>query len=261
MYMVILAAGQGTRLRPLTDTWPKCLVEVGGRALLDWQLSVARRVGIHDIAVVRGYKKEAIDRPNVTCFENPAYSTTNMVETLWCAESVFDDGFIVSYGDIIYEAFVLEHLLAAKHAISVVVDQGWQAYWERRFENVLDDAETLQVDESDRIFSIGQKPDSLEQIEGQYIGLTAFRGEGVEVVRSVYRRAHQEAARGCNPLRGQRPFHKLYMTDILQGIIDSGFPVYQVPVQRKWLEIDSLKDLELAERSIRIHGDSFRITR
>ncbi|MFC1902369.1 phosphocholine cytidylyltransferase family protein, partial [Chloroflexota bacterium] len=167
--------------------------------------------------------------------------------------------FIVSYGDIIYEPVVLEQLLAADHAISVIIDRGWELYWKQRFENVLDDAETLQVDKSGCIISIGQKPLSIEQIEGQYIGLTAFKGEGVEVLRSVYHQAQLEAVGGQYPLRGERPFCKLYMTDILQGIIDSGFPVHQVPVWRAWLEIDSLKDIELAERSIEIDGDTFKI--
>ena len=257
--MIILAAGQGTRLRPLTNSRPKCLVEVSGKALLDWQLSVARKVGIHDIAVVRGYRKEAIDRAGIIFFENPAYESTNMVETLWIAESVFNDGFVVSYGDIIYEPLVLECLLTANHAISVVVDQEWQSYWERRFKNILDDAETLQVEKSGRIKCIGQEPSNIGEIDGQYIGLTMFKGEGVDALRSVYSQAKKEAAEGRNPLRGQRPFPMLYMTDILQGIIDSGFPVHQVPVQRGWLEVDSQKDLELAEHLIEAGLNSFTI--
>jgi len=260
MYLIILAAGRGNRLRPLTDSRPKCMVEVGGRALLDWQLAVARKAGMRDIAIIRGYKKEAINRAGITYFENAAYDTTNMVDTLWYAESIFDEGFIVSYGDIIYTPLVLEQLLKTDDAINVVVDKGWQSYWEQRFENVLNDAETLEVDVNGRIISIGQHPISLEQIRGQYIGLTAFRREGVDALRSVYQQAQRESAEGRYPLRGQRPLHKLYMTDILQGIIDSGFPVNQVAIQRGWLEIDSLNDLELAERSIEIHGDMFTIT-
>lgn len=255
----MLAAGQGARMRPLTDKQPKCLIQVGGKALLDRQISVSRSVGIRDIAVVRGYLKDSINFPDITYFENQAYATTNMVATLWCAESIFDNGFIASYGDIIYEPFVLERLLASDHAVSVVIDQKWKMYWERRFKNVLDDAETLQVDRAGRITSIGQKPDSIDQIDGQYIGLTMFKGEGVDILRTVYVDAQQEADQGLNPLRGQRSPGMLYMTDILQGIIDTGFPIHQVVVDRGWLEIDSLKDLEVANRSIEVDGDKFTI--
>ena len=259
--MVILAAGQGTRLRPLTDSRPKCLLEVKGRALLDWQLSVAREVGIGNVSVVRGYMKEAIDRPGVVYFDSPAYETTNMVETLWCAESVFGDAVVVSYGDILYEPFVLEQLLSADHPVDVVVDRRWRSYWEQRFEDVLEDAESLLVDSSGRITSIGQRSDNLEEIQGQYIGLTAFRGEGVEALRSVYRSARQEASEGRNPLRGQHPLSGLYMTDMLQGIIDSGFMVHQVPIQGGWLEIDSQRDLKLAECYMELRDGGFRIAR
>ena len=259
MDMIILAAGQGTRLRPLTDNVPKCLVEVNGKSILDWQLQVARQAGISNIAVIRGYRKEAIDRSGVIYFENPLYDKTNMVETVMCAETIFKDGFIISYGDVIYERSVLENLLAAENPINVVVDMDWQKYWEKRFENVLDDAETLQFDAEGKITSIGQKPVNIKEIDAQYIGLLSFRGSGVDAWRHVYAQARQEAASGRNPLRGQRPFNMLYMTDMLQGVIDYGFPMHPVPIHRGWVEIDSIKDLEIANQSFEIHGDDFRI--
>lgn len=258
MYMIILAAGQGTRLRPLTDDIPKCLVQVKEKAILDWQLQVARQAGIKDIAIIRGYRKEAIDRTGVTYFENPLFDKTNMVETLMCAESVFKDGFIVSYGDIIYEKAVLERLLSANQSINVVVDMDWQKYWEKRFDNVLDDAETLQFDSAGRITSIGQKPKSISEINAQYIGLMSFKGAGVDIWRSVYEHAKRESDAGHFPLRGQRPLNMLYMTDMLQGIIDSGCPIQSVPVHRGWVEVDSMKDLEIADQLIEVTEENFR---
>ena len=258
--MIILAAGLGTRLRPLTDSVPKCLVKVGGKTLLDWQLLAARAAGVSNIAIVRGHGSELIERPGVIYFDNPAYETTNMVESLWCAEPVFNEGIIVSYGDIIYEPSVLERLLASEDDIGVVVDRGWRSYWDRRFEDVLSDAETLESDHAGLITSIGQKAVHIEQIGSQYIGLMSFRGLGVNALREVHQRAHREAARGRKPLRGQRPVHKLYMTDILQGIIDSGFPVHEVPICRGWLEIDSLGDLDLAESLVEVGAQGLTIS-
>lgn len=245
--MIILAAGQGSRLRPLTDDRPKCLVEIHGKPLLEWQLEVARSEGVEKIAVVRGYKEEAIEYPDIEYFSNPLFDSTNMVETLWCAESTFGDSFIVSYGDIIYQPGVLKALLNDPNPISVVVDEGWESYWSARFSNVLDDAETLEMNDQGRILSIGQAPDSLEQIQAQYIGLMAFRGEGVAALRSLYEKAKIQGKDGQNPLRGQRSFENLYMTDILQGLIDDDFPVQSVKVNRGWLEVDSPDDLHLAE--------------
>ena len=260
MYIIILAAGQGTRLRPLTNNLPKCLIEVSGKALLDWQLYAASSLDIRKIGIVTGYMNETVQGRSATYFHNPNYETTNMVETLWCASSIFANKFVVSYGDIIFETDVLDSIVSANnHPISVVVDKGWQPYWERRFDDVLSDAETLQVDTDDYILSIGQKPRSIKEIDGQYIGLMKFQDEGVDILRTVYNNAKQESLEGRYPLRGQRPFQNLYMTDILQGIIDVGFPVHQVSIERGWLEIDTLSDLQLANSVTSVKGDSLII--
>ena len=88
----------------------------------------------------------------------------------------------------------------------------------------------------------------------------AFQGEGIDALCSVYRKAQKEASNGHYPLRGQRPLEGLYMTDLLQGIIDSGFPVHPVNIHRGWLEIDSLSDLELGEQSIRTDNGKLTVT-
>ena len=257
--MIVLAAGEGTRLRPLTDDIPKCLVAVAGSPLLDLQIAVARSRGITDIAVVRGYRKEVIKPEGIKLFDNVDFETTNMVETLWCAESYFDRGFIVSYGDILYEPRVLEVVIRSDHPIGVVVDKGWRGYWQRRFARVLDDAESLSVDAAGRITSIGQRPETADSIEGQYIGLTVFRGEGVRVLRRVYDTLQSSTPEGETVGDTGRLFRKLYMTDLLQAVIDSGFPVREIPIERGWVEIDSLSDHALAESLVTLSGGLPRI--
>ncbi len=259
MYLIILAAGQGTRLKPLTDNKPKCLVEVSSKSILQWQLWSARMAGIEKIAVVRGYRKEMISPAGVTVVDNPDFATTNMVETLWMAEQFFQEGFIVAYGDIIYEPKVLKKLMQAPSGIQVVVDHGWKDYWSRRFSNVLDDAETLRLDEEGQIQEIGQKPNSIEEIEGQYIGLMKFSGDGVEQLKKIYAQAHREEKEGKKPLGKDKSARNLYFTDILQGIIESGYPVHQVPINRHWLEIDSPEDLLVAEKFLQKQDSGFSI--
>jgi choline kinase len=246
MYMIILAAGQGTRLRPLTDNVPKCLIEVNGKSLLDWQLQAASSLDVSNIGIVTGYMNSTVQGRPATYFNNPNYETTNMVETLWCASSIFNNNVVISYGDIIFETNVLDSILSSNHPISVVVDKGWRPYWERRFDNILSDAETLKIDGNNQIRSIGQKPKSVKEIDGQYIGLMKFQDGGVDILRTIYNDAKKASLEGRYPLRGQRPFQNLYMTDMLQGIIDVGFPVHQVSIERGWLEIDTLSDLQLA---------------
>src|ERR1700722_6272642 len=113
MRLVVLAAGQGTRLRPLTDSRPKCLVELAGRPLLEWQIATARTCGIEDIVVVGGYLIECLKAYDVMLLENPDFASKNMVRTLFCARDLFADGFVMSYGDIAYSPAAFDAVLAS----------------------------------------------------------------------------------------------------------------------------------------------------
>ena len=111
MNVIILAAGEGNRLKPLTNDTPKCLVKLFGKSLLDWQLDLFQNLHINDITIVKGYLQEKINFTNVNYFENKNYETTNMIETLFCAREKISDTTIISYGDIIYEKSVIEKLI------------------------------------------------------------------------------------------------------------------------------------------------------
>src|SRR2546429_5169036 len=82
MKAIILAAGQGTRLLPLTEHRPKCMVEIAGKPLLYWQLEVLRNCGVTNIGLVTGYKAQSIDALGVHVFRNADYMSTNMVASL-----------------------------------------------------------------------------------------------------------------------------------------------------------------------------------
>ena len=146
MNAIILAAGQGKRLHPLTLTKPKCMIELFGNSLLEKQLSVFRKCGINDITVVTGYKSETIDFANVTYIENKNFMNTNMIESLFSAVDNFSDSTIVSYGDIIFEERILKKLINSKNDFSIIIDKKWKRYWEIRSNNPINDLESLELD-------------------------------------------------------------------------------------------------------------------
>lgn len=252
--MIVLAAGQGTRLRPLTDDRPKCLVELGGRPLLSWTLSAAKSAGIADVVVVGGYRVETLGKYTDRVIANPHFATTNMVRTLFCAEAEFGDGFIMSYGDIAYSPRVLRQLMDDPSPISVAVDRSWRPYWQQRFEDPLADAETLDLDDRGFITDIGQKPSRIDDIKAQYIGLVAFRAEGVKQLVAAYRAAQVDQEAGRMPFEGKRSLDQLYMTDLLQGLISRGAGLKAVPIDRGWVEVDSPRDLSIAEDYVATGG-------
>lgn len=240
MRVIILAAGQGTRLRPYTDSIPKCMVELAGKPLLHHQLEVLRDAGLHKILLVGGYCAERLNAEGVEIELNPKFATTNMVSTLFCAEEWMLKGedLIIAYGDIIYEPKVLQSLLAADAPMAISVDRQWQRLWEARMEDPLKDAETLKLQEGNRVIEVGKKPHSLEEIQGQYMGLIKVRGDTVKQFRKAWHSLERDAH-----YDGQ-DFDNMYMTSFIQHLIDTGVVVQAAFTDGGWIEVDSVEDLD-----------------
>lgn len=238
MKSIILAAGEGTRLRPYTLSRPKCLVEVDGKSLLDRQLEILKSAGVTDNVVIGGYLADQLKDKGSRFYLNSRYDETNMVWTLFCAEEELDSELIVTYGDIVYSKEVLQSLLKSDADISLTIDLDWQQYWEDRLEDPLDDAETLKLDDDGMILEVGQKPKSLDEIEGQYMGLMKFSLKGLRVLKEIFYQGKKDGK------IGSKPVENAYMTDLLQAIINSGTKIQSVPVHGGWIEIDTVDDLE-----------------
>ena len=86
MKAIILAAGRGSRMKNMTDDRPKCMVELRGKPLLEWQLTALHEAGISEIAIVTGYKRELLANRAPMEFHNPRWAETNMVSSLACAQ-------------------------------------------------------------------------------------------------------------------------------------------------------------------------------
>ncbi|NTW68489.1 MAG: phosphocholine cytidylyltransferase family protein [Chlorobiaceae bacterium] len=237
MKAIILAAGEGTRLRPYTLDRPKCLVEVDGRSLLDRQLDVLATEAVNPVILIGGYRAEMLERPGVTIRLNPGYAVTNMLWTLFCAEDDLEGDVLLCYGDIVYSSEILQAILKSKADIAVTIDLEWESYWRARNEDPLDDAETLKLAADGRILEIGQKPKSLDEIEGQYMGLMKFSPRGLELLKKTF-----HDAKSFGSLRG-KPLEKAYMTDMLQAMIDLNYRLDAVLVHGGWVEVDTVSDL------------------
>lgn len=240
---IILAAGQGTRLRPLTDHRPKAMVPLLGVPLIQRQVATLRRGGVLEVSVVAGYCAHCMEALGTALILNESFETTNMVASLHCAKALFDGSrdILVAYGDIVYEEKVLQAALAGRGPLSVVVDKGWEKLWSLRMENPLTDAETMKVSPSGQILELGRRPTSIQDIQGQYIGL--FR-----VDRGFAPRFFElyEQLDPAGSYDGKTPAN-MFMTSYLQLLIDNGISVMSSPVENGWLEVDTVEDLERYE--------------
>lgn len=249
MKVIILAAGQGTRLRPYTDHVPKCMVKIKDKAILDWQLEVIEQTGIKDIIAVTGYKEEIISDKRLEKVYNPEYASTNMIYSLFCAEDRLEGDVIVSYGDIVYSKSVLESLIKNPNDIVIGCDEGWQEYWSMRFDDPLTDAETFKKGEGQKVKSLGHKPKSTDEIEGQYIGLMKFSKNGIDRLKQAYSDCLSDSKCHKNAWNSGRSIEMAYMTDLLNHFASLGELYYQ-PIYRDWIEVDDHDDLKIAEEVI-----------
>ena len=235
---IILAAGKGDRLMPLTSNKPKCCIEFNGISLLQYQLNTFAKANINKVSIVAGYMYKEIEKYGLNTILNDNYASSNMVKSLFFNDNFYnnlDEDLIISYGDIIYEYKNLIKLLSAKTDISIIVDLNWINLWKIRMDNPLNDAESLLINENDQIIEIGQKVTSYSKIQGQYTGLILVKKKKIQEIRKYYLSINNGS------------LDNLYMTDFIQLLINNGNKVNAVKVKGGWLEFDTVKDLRVYE--------------
>jgi choline kinase len=237
MKAIILAAGRGSRMNTLTETQPKCLIEIHGKSLLDRQLDTFRETGITQIAIITGYKKELLINRGLVEFHNPRWSQTNMVSSLACADEWLSaESCIVSYSDIFYTRTAIDSLTASTDSLALTYDPNWLDLWTQRFGDPLLDAETFRINTENFLVEIGSKPNTTDEIMGQYMGLLRITPEAwaeISRIRSTLLPDERDS---------------IHMTGMLQKIIEAKrVPIYAIPYKDKWGEVDSAFDLAIAE--------------
>ncbi len=124
---IILAAGSGSRLRPLTNDRPKCLLEVGGRSLIEHQFAALGRCGITDVAVVVGYRSDLIRRHLVDrarYIDNTRWQCTNSLYSLWLAREELGAGVLILNSDVLALPLLFDRLLQSPAPDAVLVERG-----------------------------------------------------------------------------------------------------------------------------------------
>jgi len=236
---IILAAGRGSRLKSLTDKHPKCLTVLAGKTLLDWQVSALTAGGVGPIGIVCGYLAAMLRDLGYTCFFNGLWEKTNMVMSLVAADMWLKERTcIVSYSDIVYHPDVIRKLCSEEGDLVITYDRLWYSLWMDRFEDPLNDAESIKVDDDGYLISIGQRPKSIAEIPGQYMGLLKFNPSAWKPMCEVLNRLPDDQRDAID------------MTGILNVLLKNGVQIKTVAVDGRWCEVDSERDLILYEKRI-----------
>ena len=244
MKAIIIAAGMSSRLMELTDDKPKCMLDIGGRTIIQQQIEIFHKCGIGEIIVIRGYKKEVINYTGVKYIYNQNYRRNNILESLMYAENDMGGAFIATYSDILFRSSVVEKLLESKADISIVVDTGWKSRYKNRFQHPIEEAEKVIVSNK-KVVEIG-KVINPNEAYGEFIGLAKFTNTGAEILRKNYKRVVRQF--GDTQFHAAPSIEKAYLTDMLQELIDKGYTVSNVGIKGQWLEIDTVEDINKARK-------------
>lgn len=233
-HAILLSAGQGSRMLPLTAEQPKCLIDFSGRTLIEWQIDMLARCGVRRIDVVTGFKEERVaavldrlddPRVSVTTLFNPFYKVADNLGSCWIAREAMEGDFLILNGDtLVSEAVVQRVQQGSQWPIAVTVDV------KPEYDN--DDMKVMR--DGERLVSIG-KTLAADQADAESIGFLAFRGEGATLFRDAVRRA----------MRTPEGVQHWYLK-VIDQLAATG-KVGTVSIEgMEWAEVDFLTDIEVA---------------
>ena len=226
-------------MRNQTDNMPKCLVEYKGKSLLKRQLEIYENLQIDEIAIITGYKHSMLDKFLVEKFHNFEWYKSNMILSLSFANKwLMQHDCIISYGDIFFERSAITSIMKSTSDITILYDKNWKQLWEKRFENPLSDAETLKLDNKNKILEIGKKTNSYKNIEAQFMGIFKTKPSGWKEIIKI---------KGELPLN---EYYKIDTTSIFQKIIEKdNLKIYGIEYKEIWGEVDTPSDLQIYNKS------------
>ena len=241
---LIIAAGLGSRLKNHTINTPKCMLDFGGKTLLQRQLSSYKMCGIEDISLVRGYKKNKINYKDINYFDNDDFKNNNVLNSIFYAEDVINGNIIISYSDILFEPFVVQRAIDTDHDISVVVDIDWRDYYIDRKDHPLTEAENVIFNSNNEVIKIGKIAADKEEVHGEFIGMIKLNPRGCEIFKKNFHRLKKNFWN--KPFQRAKKFQNAYLTDMIQELVDIGVKVHCVIIERGWKEIDTVEEYKKA---------------
>ena len=243
MKAIILSAGQGKRLFPLTRKLPKCLVDIRGRSILEWQIEVLRFCGIESIIVVTGFMHEKVEgiltsrysSKHIQALYNPEFAKADNLFSCWKASKQMTEDFILLNGDTLFEPDVLKKLLSmASGDITITINR------KDRY-----DADDMKVMiQSDRLVRVGKDLDA-HMVNGESIGLSFFKQKGPYIFKKALDEAVKESGAA-----------KRWYLSVIDKLAQKGL-VHVVDISGlAWCEIDFPRDLKSAEGVVSVIEDA-----
>ncbi len=228
MRAIILAAGRGWRLKPYTETTPKCLVEIGGKTLLQRYLDALKELGVPEAVLVLGHLKEQIiaeaargpAEVEVRIVTNEQFTRGNIL-SLWCARHEFDDDVLIMDGDVLFPRELLARLIASPDPNAIAVDERFQDSGE----------EQKVICEDEWVVEVTKKISGDPRVRGEEVGVLRLSADAAEVLRGVL---EEFIETGKDSVEYEEALRELAV-EVPIGVVEMG----DLP----WIEIDFEEDL------------------
>jgi choline kinase len=229
MQAIILAAGLGQRIKHITTSIPKCLIEVNGRRIIDYQIEVLNNSGINDITVAVGHLKGKIIEllgNKVSYVENNLYKDSNSSYSLWLAKSLISSEFIYLNGDLIFNEKILKKLISDDAENAIIIDTSKVDIYDDMFKAHLRDGRVMELNKN-------MEPG---RVSGAAPGPVKFSKAGRD---TLFEELGEVMLTGDRHQWCYSIFSKIACKIQLKGINIAGLP---------WLEIDTSEDLDKARK-------------
>ncbi|MBI3085906.1 MAG: phosphocholine cytidylyltransferase family protein [candidate division NC10 bacterium] len=235
MRAIVLVAGVGWRLKPYTETTPKCLMEMGGKSLLRRYLDAFTALGVDEAVLVVGHLKEQImadasrgpAEVEVRFVTNEQFTRGNIL-SLWHARHEFDDDILLMDGDVLYPRELLARLIASPDSNAIAVDERFQDTGE----------EQKVVCEDGWVVEVTKKISGDPRIRGEAVGILRLSADAAEVLRGIL---EEFIETGKDSLEYEDALREL-AAEVPIGVVEVG----DLP----WVEIDFEDDLARAREQI-----------
>ncbi|MFQ5872929.1 MAG: phosphoenolpyruvate mutase [Dehalococcoidia bacterium] len=236
---LILAASRGKEfgLGPLTEDRPKALIPISGRPLLYRMVDALNQIGIKEITVVRGYKKEMIAAPNLRYVDNDEYENTLEVYSFFKGIEGLVGKILVTYGDVLYNKYIPMNLLESDAEFCIAVDSSWE---ESRNRNryaafVSCDHPYRKEDFYQEVTLQAMGPDLSESvIHGEWMGLFKLSSSGLSYLQEML-----ASMANTDELK----LKQMHMPDLFNKLSQRGKRIQVIYTSGHWLDVDDLKDL------------------
>jgi choline kinase len=241
MHAIILAAGRGSRLLPLTLDLPKCLLPIGNTTVLGMQLDTLFAQGVESATVITGFNSHMVKAeiaarqsgPKVKTLFNPFFQVADNLASCWMARKSMKRDFLLINGDTLFSPTLLRRVLDADHTdIAVTIDQ--KGHY---------DGDDMKVTlDGAQLTAIG-KTLPLTETDGESIGMLRFKGEGSKTFRTELKR-----------LMKTRSGTKSWFLSAIHGLAEAGVQIDTINIKGEtWSELDTPEDYEICRS---LFGDS-----